>query len=138
MMPPITADPDLLKMVTVKILLNFGNYFRTLQLGFLKFLSGIVFLHYLVRTIGLFFLQAHSIWPKPRAFNPDQNRWEPLNSAVRSPHNIILFELNFNVKFPLIHLLYFLIDLIYTIIYILKSRNQSIHWKKMIINICII
>ena len=41
-----TADTDLLKMVPVKILLNFGNYFRTLQLRFSKFLSGIVFLHY--------------------------------------------------------------------------------------------
>jgi len=59
-------------MVPVEILLNFGNYFRTLQLGFWKFLSGIVFLHHYVRTIGLFFSQAHSIWPKPRAFNPDQ------------------------------------------------------------------
>ena len=29
----ITADTDLLKMVPVEILLNFGNYFRTLQLG---------------------------------------------------------------------------------------------------------
>ena len=67
-----TADTNLLKMVPVEILLNFGNYFRTLQLGFKKFLSGIVFLHYQVRTIGLFFLQAHSIWPKPRAFNPDK------------------------------------------------------------------
>ena len=59
-------------MVPVEILLNFGNYFRTLQLGFWKFLSGIVFLHYYVCTIGLFFSQAHSIWPKPRAFNPDR------------------------------------------------------------------
>ena len=30
----ITADTDLLKSVPVEILLNFGNYFRTLQLGF--------------------------------------------------------------------------------------------------------
>ena len=30
----ITADTDLLKMVPDKILLNVGNYFRTLQLGF--------------------------------------------------------------------------------------------------------
>ena len=29
-----TANVDLLKMVPVEILLNFGNYFRTLQLGF--------------------------------------------------------------------------------------------------------
>ena len=29
-----TADKDLLKLVPVEILLNFGNYFRTLQLGF--------------------------------------------------------------------------------------------------------
>ena len=28
------ADTDLLKMVPVGILLNFGNYFRTQQLGF--------------------------------------------------------------------------------------------------------
>ena len=28
------ADTDLLKMVPVVILLNFGNYFRTLQSGF--------------------------------------------------------------------------------------------------------
>ena len=41
-----TADRDLLKMVPVEILLNFGNYFCTLQLGFWKFLSGIVFLYY--------------------------------------------------------------------------------------------
>ena len=67
-----TANMDLLKMVPVEILLNFGNYFRTLQLGFWKFISGIVFLHHYVRTIGLFFSQAHSIWPKPRAFNPDR------------------------------------------------------------------
>ena len=66
------ANVDSLKMVPVKILLNFGNYFHTLQLGFWKFLSGIVFLHRYVRTIGLFFSQAHSIWPKPRAFNPDR------------------------------------------------------------------
>ena len=59
-------------MVPVEILLNFGKYFRTLQLGFWKFLSGIVFLHHYVRTIGLFFSQAHSIWPKPRAFHPDR------------------------------------------------------------------
>jgi hypothetical protein len=59
-------------MVPVEILLNFGNYFRTLQLDFWKFLSGIVSLHHYVRTIGLFFSQAHSIWPKPRAFNPDR------------------------------------------------------------------
>ena len=31
---PNTANVDLLKMVPVEILLNFGNYFRTLQLGF--------------------------------------------------------------------------------------------------------
>ena len=67
-----TANVDLLKMVPVEILLNFGNYFRTFQLGFWKFLSGIVFLHHYVRTIGLFFSQAHLIWPKPRAFNPDR------------------------------------------------------------------
>ena len=42
----ITEDTDLLKMVPVEILLNFENYFRTLQLGFCNFLSGIVFLHY--------------------------------------------------------------------------------------------
>ena len=30
----ITADTDLLKMVLVDILLNYGNYFRALQLGF--------------------------------------------------------------------------------------------------------
>ena len=30
----ITANAGLLKIVPVKILLNFGNYFRTLQLGF--------------------------------------------------------------------------------------------------------
>ena len=63
---------DLLKTVPVEILLNFGNYIRTLQLGFWKFLPGIVFLDYQVRTIGLIFLQAYSIWPKPRAFNPAQ------------------------------------------------------------------
>ena len=40
-----TADTNLLKMVPVEILLNFGNYFRTLQIGFWKFLSGIMFLH---------------------------------------------------------------------------------------------
>ena len=39
--PPSTSDTDLLKMVPVEILLNFGNYFSTFQLGFLKFLSGI-------------------------------------------------------------------------------------------------
>ena len=70
--PLYTANVDLLKMVSVEILLNFGNYFRLLQLGFWKFLSGIVFLHHYVRTIGLFFSQAHSIWPKHRAFNPDR------------------------------------------------------------------
>ena len=67
-----TANVELLKMVPVEILLNFGNYFRTLQLGFWKFLSWIVFLYHYVRTIGLFFSQAHSIWPKPKAFNPDR------------------------------------------------------------------
>ena len=36
---------DLLKMVRVEILPNFGNYFCTLELGFWKFLSWIVFLH---------------------------------------------------------------------------------------------
>ena len=56
-----TASVDLLKMVPIEIFLNFGNYFRTLQLGFGKFLSGIVFLHHYVRTIELFFSQAHSI-----------------------------------------------------------------------------
>ena len=30
----VTANVDLLKMVPVEILLNFGNYFHTLQLGF--------------------------------------------------------------------------------------------------------
>ena len=40
-----TADTDLLKMVPVEILLFFGNYFRTLQLRFWNFVSGIVFLH---------------------------------------------------------------------------------------------
>ena len=59
-----TADTDLQKMVPVEKLLNCGNYFLTLQLGFWKFLSGIVFLH--------------SIWPKPRAFNPTQKSiWTP-------------------------------------------------------------
>ena len=29
-----TANVDLLKMVPVETLLNFGNYFRTLQFGF--------------------------------------------------------------------------------------------------------
>ena len=57
----LTADTDLLKMVPVEILLNFGNYFLTLQSGFCKFLFEIVFLHYYVRTIGPFFLQDHSI-----------------------------------------------------------------------------
>ena len=33
-MTQITADTDLLKMAPVKILLNFKNYFLTLQLGF--------------------------------------------------------------------------------------------------------
>ena len=70
--PRFTANMDLLKSVPVEILLNFENYFRTLQLGFWKFLSGIMFLHYYVRTLGLFFSQAHSIWPKPRAFNFDR------------------------------------------------------------------
>ena len=42
----LTTDTDLLKMVPVEILINFGNYFRTLQLGFHIFLSGMVFLHY--------------------------------------------------------------------------------------------
>ena len=41
-----TADMDLLKIVPVEILLNFGNYFRTFKLGFSKFPSGIVFLPY--------------------------------------------------------------------------------------------
>ena len=31
---PITADTYLLKMFPVEIMLNFENYFRTLQLGF--------------------------------------------------------------------------------------------------------
>ena len=34
-----TADTDLLKMVPVEILLNFGNYFRTLQLGLILKIS---------------------------------------------------------------------------------------------------
>ena len=46
----ITADTDLLKMVHVEILLNFKNHFRTLQLGFWKFLSIIGFLHYYIST----------------------------------------------------------------------------------------
>ena len=29
-----TDDTDLVKMVPIKILLNFGNYFHSLQLGF--------------------------------------------------------------------------------------------------------
>ena len=41
-----TADTDLLKMVPIEKLLNFVYYFRTLQLGYQKFLSRIVFLHY--------------------------------------------------------------------------------------------
>ena len=60
-----TADTDLLKMFHVEILLNFGNYFCSLKLGFWKFLSGIVF-------SLLFFWQTHSNWPKPRAFNHAQ------------------------------------------------------------------
>ena len=32
--PYNTADRDLVKMFPVEILINFGNYFRTLQLGF--------------------------------------------------------------------------------------------------------
>ena len=32
----ITADKKLLKIVPIEIWLNFGNYFRTLQLGILK------------------------------------------------------------------------------------------------------
>ena len=32
----LTADMDLLEMVPVEILLNFGNYFHTSQLGFKK------------------------------------------------------------------------------------------------------
>ena len=67
-----TANVDLLKNVPVEILLNFENYFRTLQLGFWKFLSGIVFLHHYLHSIGLLFSKAHSIWPKPRAFNPNR------------------------------------------------------------------
>jgi hypothetical protein len=42
----LTADTDLLKMVSAKILLNFGNYIRILQLGFWISLSGIVLLYY--------------------------------------------------------------------------------------------
>ena len=35
-----------------------------------------MFLHYKVRIIWFFFLQAHSIWPNPRAFNPAQKSIE--------------------------------------------------------------
>ena len=54
----------------VEILLNFGNHFRTLQLGFWKFLLGIVFLHYQVRTVWLFFLQAHRFDQSPETLIP--------------------------------------------------------------------
>ena len=56
-----TAE-DILKMVPVKIFLNFGNPFCTLQLGFWKFLSTSVFLNYEVLTIKVFL----------QAFNPTQ------------------------------------------------------------------
>ena len=39
----ITADTDLLKMVPVEILLNFGNYFCTLRLGFENFFQELCF-----------------------------------------------------------------------------------------------
>ena len=39
----ITADTDLLKMVPVEILLNFENYFCTLQLGFQIFFQELCF-----------------------------------------------------------------------------------------------
>ena len=60
---------DVLKMVRVQILLNFGNYFCTLQLGFWKILSGIVFFHYMYYIQG-FFLQAHSIGPSQEPLIP--------------------------------------------------------------------
>ena len=72
-------------MVPVEILLNFGNYFRTLQLGFLKFLSGIVFLHHYVRTIGLFFHRPIRFDQSPEPLIQIENRWEPLHSTVRNP-----------------------------------------------------
>ena len=54
-----------------------------------KFLSGILFLHYWVHTIGLFLLQAHSILPKPRAFNPAQ-KWKGTRKFYHDP-----FQLHF-------------------------------------------
>ena len=52
-----TADTDLLKMVHVEILLNFGNYFRTLQLEFNKFsVENCVSLLLNTHYIGLSFL----------------------------------------------------------------------------------
>ena len=50
-------------MVPVEILLNFGNYFRTLQLGFENFFQELFFfITKYALHIGLFFLQTHSIW----------------------------------------------------------------------------
>ena len=42
-------------MAHIEILPYFENYFQTLNLRAWKLLSGIVFLHYYVRTIVLFF-----------------------------------------------------------------------------------
>jgi hypothetical protein len=46
------------------------------------------------------------------------------------PHNIILFELDFDVKFPLLGLLLFLSDLKSTIVYIALDKFSSFSfWK---------
>ena len=114
-------------MVPVEILLNFGNHFLTLQLGFWKYLSEIVFLHPYVHNIGLFFSQAHSIWPKPRAFNPDRKSMGTptfyCDALVQSNiwHTNAVLE---NWRTFLRNKKIMLLDLVLTYFVLLKTSNQ--------------
>ena len=105
----VTADTDLLKRVPVEILLNlFSNYFHTIQLGFLKFLSGIVFLHYYKDALqGFSFYRPIHFDQSPDSLNQLKNRQEPLNSISGCEFKLKLFRHRNIVKFIKVFLLQF-------------------------------
>ena len=55
-----------------------------------------MFLYYQARTIGPFFLQAYSIWPRPRDFKPAQKSIGT-PKFYRGPMTSISFSIRFTI-----------------------------------------
>ena len=76
-----TADTDLLKMVSVKIWLNFGNHFRTIRILKIS-LKNCVSSLLSSRYKAFLFYRSIRFDQSPERLIPLKNRQEPLNSAV--------------------------------------------------------